>query len=119
MRLRKPAQLLKQEIIKAYNSVNQDMYAIGVSSQKVDFLGDKILISAVHKRIPALKALDEEYRLLTIAVDAALVECNKKQLAARIEEIVGAPIKAVLKDYDPRTELAMTVVVFEDVLEVE
>ncbi|WP_018132758.1 Na-translocating system protein MpsC family protein [Effusibacillus pohliae] len=117
MKVRVPFNVLKQEIIKAYNSINQEMYAIGVSSQRIEFLGDKILICAVHKRIPALKVLDDSQRTLTRMVDSSLIELNKWQLANRIEEIVGVPIKTVLKDYDPRSEMAATVVIFEDSLE--
>jgi uncharacterized protein YbcI len=97
--------------------VNQGIYAIGVSQQRIDIFGDKILICAVHRRIPALKALDKPNRALTKMVDAALIELNKQELARRVEDIVGIKIRAILKDYDPYTEMAATVIIFEEPLE--
>ena len=117
MKVNQPVHLLKQELIKVYNSVNQEMYSIGVSSQRIEFLGDKIIIFAIHKRIPALRVLDEEYDVLTSMIDSVLIKKNKQQLAERLQTVIEVPIRTILKDYDPHTELTVTVIVLEDVLE--
>jgi uncharacterized protein YbcI len=117
MNVKLPFSVLKQEIIKSYNSINQEIFGIGVKSQRLEILGDKVIIFAVHKRIPAIKVLDETNRMLTIQVDRSLMEANKKLLAEQIETIVGIPIIAVLKDYDPLSENSATIIIFKDVLE--
>jgi uncharacterized protein YbcI len=117
VKVKQPFSAIKNEVIKVYNSVNQELFGIGVKSQKLEILGDKILIFATHKRIPAMKSLDESNRALTIQVDRAVTELNKLHLKAQIEPIVGVPIKVILKDYDPFTEAAATIIIFEEELE--
>ena len=117
MKVRLPFNVLKQEIIKVYNSINQEIFGIGVRSQKLEIHGDKILIYAFHKRIPALKILDDSNRMLTLQVDRAVIEENKKELKKQVEELTGVPVKVLLKDYDPVTEYSATIIIFEDVLE--
>lgn len=109
--------VLKQEIIKIYNSINQEIFGIGIRSQKIEIAGDKVFIFATHKRIPALKILDSTNRSLTASVDTLLLEANKKMLKEQLERTLGLDVKFVLKDYDPVTELSGTVIVFADDLE--
>ncbi len=108
---------LKQEIIKIYNSINQEIFGTGIKSQKVDISGDKVFIFATHKRIPALKILDGSNRSLTASVDILLMEANKRMLKQQIESKLGLEVKLVLKDYDPETELSGTVILFKEPLE--
>lgn len=108
---------LKQDIIRIYNSINQEIFGIGVRSQRVEILGDKILIFAIHKRIPALKMLDKDERSLTRVVDRSLVEANKRILTERLREIIDIPIITILKDYDPYSEHAVTVIILERSME--
>jgi hypothetical protein len=112
-----PVGVLKQEIIKIYNSINQEIFGIDIKSQKIEFLGDKVLIFATHKRIPALKILDEINRSLTASVDSLLMEVNKKMLKEQLETVLGLDVRLVLKDYDPVTEYSGTVIVLGQVIE--
>jgi uncharacterized protein YbcI len=112
-----PLGVLKQEIIKIYNSINQEIFGIGIKSQKIEIFGDKVLIFATHKRIPAMKILDESNRSLTVMVDYALLEANKRMLKEQLESTLGLKVKFVLKDYDPVTEYSGTVIVFEEEIE--
>jgi uncharacterized protein YbcI len=112
-----PLGVLKQEIIKIYNSINQEIFGIGIKSQKIEIFGDKVLIFATHKRIPAMKILDESNRSLTVMVDYALLEANKRMLKQQLESTLGLKVKFVLKDYDPVTEYSGTVIVFEEEIE--
>ncbi|WP_019122330.1 Na-translocating system protein MpsC family protein [Brevibacillus massiliensis] len=109
-----PIGVLKQEIIKIYNSINQEIFGIGIKSQKIEISGDKAYIFATHKRIPALKILDEAHRSVTANVDALVMEANKKMLKEQIEKTLGLKVKLVLKDYDPITEFSGTVIVFQE-----
>jgi hypothetical protein len=113
--LRTPGQL-KQEILRLYNAVNQSISGVGVSRQRVDLLDDRILIVAQHQRIRALAALDPRYGELTRTVDTALLDESKRRLAGELRDSLGLKVRTVLKDYDPRTEIAATVVVLEEPL---
>nr|WP_275983905.1 Na-translocating system protein MpsC family protein [Paenibacillus hamazuiensis] len=108
---------MKQEIIKIYNSINQEIFGIGIKSQKIDIAGDKVFIFATHKRIPALKILDESHRSITASVDSLLMEANKKMLKEQLEKTLGLKVRLVLKDYDPVTEYSGTVIVLDQPVE--
>ncbi len=107
---------LKQEILKIYNAINQEMYVVGVRQQRVEIFQDKILIMAEHRRIPVLALLDTLAPDIAHLADATLVRENKRQLAAALEPIVGLHVVVVLKDYDPLTTWAATLVVFDSVI---
>ncbi|MCR8635575.1 MULTISPECIES: Na-translocating system protein MpsC family protein [Paenibacillus] len=109
--------VLKQEFIKIYNSINQEIFGTGIKSQKIEISGDKVFIFATHKRIPALKILDESNRSLTASVDILLMEANKRMLKEQIESTLGLEVKLVLKDYDPVTEFSGTVILLKEPLE--
>jgi len=109
--------VIKQEIIKIYNSINQEIFGVGIKSQKIDISGDKVFIFATHKRIPALKVLDESNRSLTASVDTLLMEANKRMLKEQIESVLGLEVRLVLKDYDPQTEFSGTVILLKEPLE--
>lgn len=105
---------LKQEILRVYNSVNQEMWGIGVRQQRVDVMSDRILIVAEHQRVPVLKLLDPTHRDLTRQVDTALIDQNKRWLARELESALGLKVRTILKDYDPVTQLSATVVLLEE-----
>lgn len=104
---------VKQRTLRVYNSVNQQVSGVGVREVRADFLGPRILITARHHRIPALKVLDEDRRDLTRSVDIAVIDAFKALLVRELSEELGVPVVSVLKDYDPATEIAFTLIVFE------
>lgn len=97
--------------------MNQEIFGIGIRSQRVEIMEDRVFIYATHKRIQPLKVLDESQRLLTRILDIAIIEENKAMLAERLEKHLHLPVKVIFKDYDPRTEEALTVIVFMENLE--
>ena len=103
----------KQELIKDYNNINLRMFDIGVKRQKIDIIGDKVLILAYHKRIPSLKFLDETNRSITRMTDMAIIDAYKEHLKKTLEEKYGMKVLSILKDYDPFTELSATVIIFD------
>ncbi|MBM7573402.1 Na-translocating system protein MpsC family protein [Aquibacillus albus] len=107
---------LKQEIIRVYNSINQEVFSIGISSHRIEILGDKVLIFVNHKRIPALKSLDTSKRELTRLVDRSLMEVTIDKLADELFKLIGIPIETILKDYDPYSQKAVTVIYFKEPL---
>ena len=102
---------LKQEIMRVNNNVNITMFGTGLRKQRVLVMEDKIVISADHKRIPALAALDGKDRMTTRFVDVAILDEYKRRLKKELIEQIQLPVKSVLKDYDPEHELAVTVIV--------
>ena len=104
---------LKQLILRIYNATNQAVWGTGVKEQRVELLGDRVLVVAVHQRVPALAALDGTRRDLTRQVDVALVDHYKGVFAGELQRVLGVGVRAVLKDYDPDTQLSCTLVVLE------
>lgn len=102
---------LKQEVMRVNNNVNITMFGTGLRKQRVAIMEDKIVISADHKRIPALAALDGKDRMTTRFVDVAILDEYKRRLKKELIEQIQLPVKSVLKDYDPEHELAVTVIV--------
>lgn len=105
--------LLKKNVAQVYNRINQEFYAIGVVSQRINVFPDRLIIFAQHKRVPAFTALSENYRELTIYADAALIVEFKAKLKREIENVTGFRVASVLKDYDTATEHACCVIIFE------
>lgn len=104
---------LKRKLIALYNQVNQQAFDVGVRQQRIDILGDQIVIVAEHRRVPALASLDDTHRWLTRMVDAALLDVYKTRLKEGVEALVGQKVRVVLKDYDPQTQMAATVILLE------
>ncbi|MFT8872195.1 MAG: Na-translocating system protein MpsC family protein [Sporolactobacillus sp.] len=96
--------------MKHYNLVNQMVFKVGVTEQKVSVFEDKIIIVAKHKRIPVLEILDEADKNLSGTVDRLLIERSKQLLAERIEQSFGIGVKLILKDYDPLKEVSGTLI---------
>ncbi|KAB7705606.1 DUF2294 family protein [Bacillus aerolatus] len=103
----------KQELIKDYNNINLRMFDIGVKRQRIDIVGDKVLILAYHKRIPTLKYLDEVNRSVTRMTDIAILDTYKEHLKNIFEEKYGMKVLSILKDYDPFTELSGTIIILD------
>lgn len=107
---------LKQAILRVYNATNQSVWGAGVREQQVELLGDRILIVAWHQRVPALASLDRTQRSLTREVDAALIDEFKRRITVALRDELGLDVRAVLKDYDPDTQLACTFVLLDQQL---
>lgn len=108
---------LKQEIMRINNTINQEIFGVGLRRQRVDVIGTKIVVLAENRRVPALAALDNSGAVNTRQIDLVLLDAYKKRLKELIQPILPTPIRAVLKDYDPPTELAGTIIVTQDPLD--
>ncbi|MFD1040268.1 Na-translocating system protein MpsC family protein [Virgibacillus byunsanensis] len=106
--------LLKKNVAQAYNKINQEIYATGVISQRINVSCDRLIIFAQHKRVPAFTALSKNFKELTTYADAALIAEFKSKLKKEIEDVTGLPVISVLKDYDTETEHACCVIIFEE-----
>lgn len=101
----------KQEIIKINNQVNEEMYGRGLDWQKIEIIGDKIIILALNRRISVLKHIDGKDSLTARLMDLALLNEFKVRFKTCFEEVFGLKVRSVLKDYDPINQLAGTIVI--------
>lgn len=109
----------KQELAKEYQEINQRLFDIGTKQQKVELLGNKIIFTTNHRRIPVMKTLDVNNRSSTRMIDVLIIDEFKAHFKKRLEEKYGFKVISILKDYDPFIELSVTVVLADKDLENE
>jgi len=101
----------KQQIQAINNRTNIELFNVGLLWQKVEVFDDAILLITRNKRVHALKTLDKKHRETTRLMDLALLEEYKERLKkALIEELKIDPV-TIFKDYDPETEISVTVII--------
>ncbi|WP_237690733.1 Na-translocating system protein MpsC family protein [Paenibacillus caui] len=103
----------KQDLLRIYNTINQKLFNVGVKQQKVDFVGNKIVIISKNSRVPVLKLLDANYPLSTRQLDHLLFQLFKQEIKQALEEQFQLNIVTILKDYDTETELSGTIIFLE------
>lgn len=108
---------LKQDLLRVYNAINKKIFNVGVKQQKVDFVGNKIIIVSRNSRVPVLKLLDENYPLSTRQLDHLLFQVFKQEVKASLEQQFQFKIISILKDYDAETEFSGTIVFLEKEVE--
>jgi len=101
----------KQEIIKINNKVNEEMYGRGLDWQKIDIIGDKIIILALNRRISVLKHVDEKDAFTARLMDLALLNEFKVRFKKEFEDKFQLKIRTILKDYDPVNQIAGTIII--------
>jgi hypothetical protein len=104
---------LKQEILKVYNEINMKIYTVGITRQKVDFVGNKIIIVAVNHRVPILKQLDDLDRASSRNISGIISEHFKEEIKETFEREFQIKIVSILKDYDVKTEYSGTIVILD------
>ncbi len=108
----------KQSIMRIYNTVNQEIFETGVKRLRVDVIGNRIMIIAIHQRLAGLASLDRTNRFVTRMADVALLDENKARMKDLMEkQFPDIKIRTVLKDYDPFTETAGMIIVTEQALD--
>lgn len=105
---------LKQEISRVNNNVNLSLFGTGLRKQRVTIVEDKIIITADHKRIPALAALDRSDRMSSRIADVAILDEYKRRLKEELIGQLALPVICILKDYAPDYELAVTFILLKD-----
>lgn len=109
----------KKQLSQLYNEVNQEIYSVGVSKQKIDIQDNRIVIFAQTKRSPLISVLSDRYSELTVSVDGALAREYKRRLQEKFEKQFGMKILTIFKDYDSIIEHACTVIYLADGRELE
>jgi len=104
---------VKKQLTRCYNEINKEIYGFGVTQLKIAEDDGIISFYVKHQRVTALKALEARYGLMKQAVDYALHSEFKIRFRRRLEEL-GLKAAAILRDYDPASEWAVTVVITKD-----
>ncbi|WP_151737122.1 Na-translocating system protein MpsC family protein [Paenibacillus tengchongensis] len=104
----------KKKLSRCYNEVHKELYGVGVTQLRIEPVsGTMIMFLVKHQRVPALRALEDHYPELKQSVDAALHQEFKRRIRARLAEELELEVTGVLRDYDPETGWACTVVMSE------
>ena len=77
----------------------------------------KIIILAENMRVKPLAAIDDRDPIATRLADIALLNEYKSRLRQEIQESLGLTVRSILKDYDPKYQLAGTIIVVEEKLD--
>lgn len=93
------------------------MYGRGLDWQKIDIVGDKIIILALNRRISVLKHIDEKDAFTARLMDLALLNEFKVRFISCFEEKFHLKVRSVLKDYDPVNQLAATIIITVEPIE--
>jgi uncharacterized protein YbcI len=107
----------KQEIIRVNNKVNIEVFGQGLKSQRVEVFQDKVLIIANNARVKVLSMVDRTDNFTTKIMDIALIVEFKDRFTAAMEESLGIKVLAHLKDYDPKTEISISVTILDKMVE--
>lgn len=104
----------KKKLFQIYNETNKEIYGSGVIELKINVSHESIMFFTRHNRIQALKALEERYFVLKQSVDHALFQEFKLLLGEKLKERLDLIPKALLRDYDPGSKIAVTIVFLKD-----
>lgn len=105
---------LKKSLFRIYNDVNKEIYGFGVVELKINSNNDMIMFFTRHNRVQALKVLEDRYFILKQSVDHALFQEFKLRLGEKLKDQLGLQPKALLRDYDPDSKIAVTIVFLKD-----
>lgn len=108
----------KQALLAINNEVNNEIFGRGLRSQKVFINDNAIFIIAINHRVPALATLDKT-GVPTREIDLVLIDAHKKRLRELIQERLNIPVVSVLKDYDPKEQISVNIIILEQSLRFE
>lgn len=104
----------KKKLAHLYNELSKSLFGFGTISLKVSIDGNMITFKAKHRRSPRSEALEGEAPNLKYEVDFYMSNIYKKKIRERLEEEFDMDIEAVLRDYDPSTQWAITNVILAE-----
>jgi hypothetical protein len=102
----------KKRLARCYNEIHKELYGVGVTQLRIDAVNETMIIFMVkHQRVSILRAIEEHYPELKQSVDAALHQEFKRRIQKKLSEEMNLPVTGVLRDYDPHTAWACTVII--------
>lgn len=103
----------KQSLQKLNNRINQEIFDNGLKEQRVEVIGNRVLILALHRRVHVLQALDQAMPDMSRSMDVLLLQQFKQAFKKAFEQEFDIQIRTLLKDYDPETECSGTILILE------
>lgn len=104
----KDSNMYKKRLCQLYNEVSKELFGFGTTLLKVAIDRNIITFHAKHPRSPRSTALEGEAPALKYEVDFYMSSIYKKKLKEKLQQELGLGIEAVLRDYDPPTQWAIT-----------
>jgi hypothetical protein len=103
----------RKKLCQLYNEISKELFGYGTTLVRASIGQDMITIQAKHRRSPRSTALEEEARTLKYEVDFHMSSIYKRKLREKLEQM-GLSVDAVLRDYDPPTQWAITNVILQE-----
>ncbi len=100
----------KQALIQDYNTINLQVFGVGAVRQRIDIVGDKLILITENKRVPSLAYLMKHDRFVGEVANHGLVQGLKRELSRVLTDRYRFRVAAIFKDYDDEAELSCTVV---------
>ncbi|AWX58875.1 hypothetical protein AA984_12085 [Brevibacillus formosus] len=104
----------RKKLSAIYNEIAKELFGFGTTLLRVTIENQMITFQAKHRRSPRSQALEGEAPALKLEVDFRMSLLYKKKLRERLEEEMGLPLEAVLRDYDAPTQWAITNVILAE-----
>ncbi|MCS7459078.1 DUF2294 domain-containing protein [Paenibacillus doosanensis] len=105
---------IKKQLCHIYNEVSKELFGFGTTLLKASIDHNIITYQARHRRSPRSTALEGEAPTLKYEVDFYMSSIYKKRIREKLEQEMGLAIEAVLRDYDPPTQWAITNVILRE-----
>ena len=107
----------KQEMLKINNAVNMEVFNQGLHQQRIEIVGDKVIIIARNNRVKVLSVFDRCDPGFSRSADLVLLTEFKRRFVKLAEEHFGVPILSFIKDYDPKLEMSVSVTFYTQPVE--
>ncbi|UUZ91406.1 hypothetical protein LJK87_38120 [Paenibacillus sp. P25] len=107
----------KKKLCHLYNEVAKELFGVGTTLLKASIDQNIITFHAKHRRSARSTALEGEAPALKYEVDFYMSSIYKKKVREKLEQEMGLSIEAVLRDYDPPTQWAITNVILKETIE--
>ncbi|CAG7610485.1 hypothetical protein PAESOLCIP111_01247 [Paenibacillus solanacearum] len=104
----------RKKLSHIYNEIAKELFGFGTTMLKVFIDSQMITVHAKHRRSPRSTALEGEIPTLKYEVDYYMSSIYKRRIRERLEQELGLAIEAVLRDYDPATQWAITNVILSE-----
>ncbi|WP_342556467.1 Na-translocating system protein MpsC family protein [Paenibacillus sp. FSL R7-0652] len=105
----------KKKMCQYYNEISKELFGFGTTLLRVTIDQNIVTFYAKHRRSPRSDALEGEAPGLKLEVDFRMSVLYKKKFREKLEQHMGLPIEAVLRDYDASTQWAITNVILKQV----
>lgn len=104
----------KKKLYRIYNEISKELFGFGTTLLNITIDNTMITFVAKHRRSPRSTALEGEIPNLKYEVDFYMSSIYKKKLKERLDEDLGLDMEAVLRDYDPLTQWAITNIIIRE-----